>query len=115
MRGFGYGPAEINPRILLDPFNINHFDWSPAGTTSIPNPFVDFGDNPAAANVNKLAANFLIASAMEALAEAFTFVSKNGADPNPLLEAVGSTLFACPIYQNYGRQIIEKRYREPMQ
>ena len=74
----------------------------------------DFGDNPAAANVNKLAANFLIASAMEALAEAFTFVSKNGADPNPLLEAVGSTLFACPIYQNYGRQIIEKRYREPM-
>jgi 3-hydroxyisobutyrate dehydrogenase-like beta-hydroxyacid dehydrogenase len=74
----------------------------------------DFGNNPADANVNKLAANFLIASAIEALAEAFTFVSKNGADPNNLLEAVGSTLFACPIYQNYGRQIIEKKYMEPL-
>lgn len=74
----------------------------------------DFGTNPADANLNKLAANFLIASAIEALAEAFTFVSKNGADPNSLLEAVGSTLFACPIYQNYGRQIIEKKYMEPM-
>lgn len=48
------------------------------------------------------------------MAEAFTFVSKNGADPNKLLEAIGNTMFACPIYQNYGRQILKKDYMEPL-
>jgi 3-hydroxyisobutyrate dehydrogenase-like beta-hydroxyacid dehydrogenase len=74
----------------------------------------DFGTVPEKANVAKLAANFLIASAIEAMAEAFTFVSKNHGDPDKLLEAVGSTLFACPIYQNYGKQIIDKNYMEPL-
>ena len=74
----------------------------------------DFGKLPEKANVAKLAANFLIASAIEAMAEAFTLVSKNHGDPDRLLEAVGSTLFACPIYQNYGRQILDKKYMEPL-
>jgi 3-hydroxyisobutyrate dehydrogenase-like beta-hydroxyacid dehydrogenase len=74
----------------------------------------DFGSHPPDANVAKLAANFLIAAAIEAMAEAFTFVSKNGADPNALFEAVADTLLACPIYQNYGRQILDKNYTEPL-
>jgi 3-hydroxyisobutyrate dehydrogenase-like beta-hydroxyacid dehydrogenase len=74
----------------------------------------DFGNQPENANVAKLAANFLIASAIEAMAEAFTFVSKNQGDADKLLEAVGETLFACPIYQNYGRQILDKNYTEPL-
>lgn len=74
----------------------------------------DFGGTPENANVAKLAANFLIASAIEAMAEAFTFVSKNHGDADKLLEAVGETLFACPIYQNYGRQILDKNYTEPL-
>ncbi len=74
----------------------------------------DFGDSPASANVAKLAANFLIASAIEAMSEAFTFASKNGADPDTLLEAIGDTLFACPIYQNYGRQILNKNFLKPL-
>jgi 3-hydroxyisobutyrate dehydrogenase-like beta-hydroxyacid dehydrogenase len=74
----------------------------------------DFGNTPENANVAKLAANFLIASAIEAMAEAFTFVSKNHGDADKLLEAVGETLFACPIYQNYGRQILDKNYTEPL-
>lgn len=74
----------------------------------------NFGNNPADANVAKLAANFLIASAVESMAEAFTFTAKNGADPNKLLEAIGETMFACPIYQNYGRQILNKNYLEPL-
>ncbi|MGW8325124.1 MAG: NAD-binding protein, partial [Desulfobacterales bacterium] len=60
------------------------------------------------------AANFLIASAIEAMAEAFAFVSKNHGDADKLLQAVGETLFACPIYQNYGRQILDKKYTEPL-
>lgn len=74
----------------------------------------DFGGTPENANVAKLAANFLIASAIEAMAEAFTFVSKNHGNADKLLEAVGETLFACPIYQNYGRQILDKNYTEPL-
>jgi 3-hydroxyisobutyrate dehydrogenase-like beta-hydroxyacid dehydrogenase len=74
----------------------------------------DFGTVPEKANVAKLAANFLIASAIEAMAEAFALISKNKGDPNKLFEAIGSTLFACPIYQNYGRQILDKKYMEPL-
>ena len=74
----------------------------------------DFGSIPENANVAKLAANFLIASAIEAMAEAFTFVSKNHGDADKLLEAIGETLFACPVYQNYGRQILDKNYTEPL-
>jgi len=74
----------------------------------------DFGIIPENANVAKLAANFLIASAIEAMAEAFAFVSKNHGDADKLLQAVGETLFACPIYQNYGRQILDKKYTEPL-
>ncbi len=74
----------------------------------------DFGIAPENANVAKLAANFLIAAAIEAMAEAFTFVTKNHGDADKLLEALGETLFACPIYQNYGRQILDKNYAKPL-
>jgi 3-hydroxyisobutyrate dehydrogenase-like beta-hydroxyacid dehydrogenase len=74
----------------------------------------DFGEDPAAANVAKLAANFMIASAIEAMSEAFAFTVKNGADPSLLLEAAGSTFLACPVYQNYGKQILDKKYTEPL-
>jgi len=74
----------------------------------------DFGKNPADANTAKLAANFLIAASIEAMAEAFAFVEKNGADPAVLHDALGSTLFACPIYQNYGRQILDEAYHTPL-
>lgn len=74
----------------------------------------DFGEHPADANTAKLAANFLIAASIEAMAEAFAFVEKNGADPAVLHDALGSTLFACPIYQNYGRQILDEAYHTPL-
>jgi 3-hydroxyisobutyrate dehydrogenase-like beta-hydroxyacid dehydrogenase len=74
----------------------------------------DFGEIPADAHTAKLAANFLIAASIEAMSEAFTFVEKNGADPAMLQDALGSTLFACPIYQNYGRQILEASYQTPL-
>lgn len=74
----------------------------------------DFGDDPAQANVAKLGANFLIAAAIEGLAEAATFVSKNGGDPKLMLDALTQTIFACPVYQNYGRQILEGTFSPPL-
>ncbi len=70
----------------------------------------DFGEEPGAANVVKLSGNFLIASAMEAMAEALTLAEKNGIDRSKVIEMFGQTIFSCPIYQNYGKAIAEKRY-----
>ena len=70
----------------------------------------DFGEVPSAANVVKLSGNFLIISAIEAMAEAFTLAEKNGVDRVQLAELFGKTLFACSIYQNYGRMIAQQQY-----
>lgn len=70
----------------------------------------DFGDDIGAANVVKLAGNFLIISAIEAMAEAFTLAEKNGIDRAQIADLFGQTLFACPIYQNYGRMIAQQQY-----
>ena len=73
----------------------------------------DIGDDPSAANVVKLGANFLIAAAMEAMAEAFTLAEKNGVPRERMAEVIGKTLFACPIYQGYGAAIAAHRYSPP--
>jgi len=70
----------------------------------------DFGDDPGAANVVKLAGNFLIASAIEAMSEAFTLGEKNGVERAKMAEMFATTLFACPIYLNYGRQVAQQSY-----
>jgi 3-hydroxyisobutyrate dehydrogenase-like beta-hydroxyacid dehydrogenase len=74
----------------------------------------DFGPDPAQANVAKLGANFLIAATIEGIAETAAFVSKNGGDPKALMEALTQTIFACPVYQNYGRQILDGRFSPPL-
>ena len=70
----------------------------------------DFGEQVSAANVVKLSGNFLIIAAIEAMAEAFTLAQKNGIDRSQVAELFGQTLFACPIYQNYGRMIAQEQY-----
>ncbi|MBZ5538811.1 MAG: NAD(P)-dependent oxidoreductase [Acidobacteriia bacterium] len=70
----------------------------------------DFGEDPGAANVVKLAGNFLIAAAMEAMAEAFALAQKNGIERAAVADLFGQTLFACPVYQNYGKTIAQERY-----
>jgi 3-hydroxyisobutyrate dehydrogenase-like beta-hydroxyacid dehydrogenase len=73
----------------------------------------DFGTEPGAANVVKLAGNFLIAAALEAMAEALSLAEKGGVDPKAMHDLLAQTLFACPIYQNYGRAIAEGRFSPP--
>jgi 3-hydroxyisobutyrate dehydrogenase-like beta-hydroxyacid dehydrogenase len=71
----------------------------------------ELGDDPPAANVTKLAGNFLIAAAMESMAEAFALGEKNGVDPKELARIFGETLFSCPVYQSYGKTIAEGKFR----
>jgi len=71
----------------------------------------DFGEEPEAANVVKLAGNFLLVAAIEALAEAMALGEKNGIDRTKLAALFGETLFACPAYRIYGDAIAHKRYK----
>lgn len=58
----------------------------------------------------KLAGNFLLAAAIEALGEAFALARKYDVAPADLLDIVNGRLFRSPIYQNYGSLIAEQRY-----
>jgi 3-hydroxyisobutyrate dehydrogenase-like beta-hydroxyacid dehydrogenase len=71
----------------------------------------DLGEDPGAASVVKLACNFLLAAAIEAMAEAFTLAEKNGAARRQLADLLAQTVFDCPVYRNYGRLIAEQRYQ----
>jgi len=74
----------------------------------------DFGEDAGAAHAAKLCFNFLIASALEAMAEAFAVVEKSGLDPRAFHEMITSTLFGCPLYTGYGRQINDRGWQEPL-
>ena len=71
----------------------------------------DLGEDPGAANVVKLACNFLLASAVEAMAEAFALGEKNGIERGLLADLLVQTLFDCPVYRNYGGLVAEQRYQ----
>jgi 3-hydroxyisobutyrate dehydrogenase-like beta-hydroxyacid dehydrogenase len=73
----------------------------------------ELGPDPAAANLVKLAGNFMLTAAMEALAEALTLVEKAGVDGARFLEVLTETLFAAPAYRTYGKAILEQRYSPP--
>ena len=73
----------------------------------------DFGDDPGAANVVKLAGNFMIAASLEMMGEAFTMAEKNGVSRQGIYEMLSQTLFAAPIFQNYGKIVANHTY-EPV-
>ena len=66
----------------------------------------DFGEDPGAANVVKVAGNFLISAVMEGLAEALTLGEKSGIDKQAMAECYVKALFPCPVYQNYAPMIV---------
>jgi 3-hydroxyisobutyrate dehydrogenase-like beta-hydroxyacid dehydrogenase len=70
----------------------------------------DFGDDPGAANVVKLAGNFMIAAAMEAMGEAVAMMRKSGVDPAAAIEMLTKTIFAAPVYQGYGAAIARGKF-----
>ena len=68
------------------------------------------GEAPQRANVVKIAANFLLASAIEAMAEAAAMGQGHGVAPKDLLAVVTGTLFAAPAYRTYAELIAERRF-----
>ena len=68
------------------------------------------GSLPQQANVMKLAANFMIGSAVETLGEAASLVTAHGVTMQDFLDVITSGLFQGPVYQGYGKMIAERRY-----
>ena len=73
----------------------------------------DFGDDPATANVAKLCSNFLIISAIESMAEGINLARKSGLDATVWMNALTQSLFAAPIYINYGNILLKEMYQPP--
>jgi 3-hydroxyisobutyrate dehydrogenase-like beta-hydroxyacid dehydrogenase len=67
-------------------------------------------DRPEAANLVKLSGNFLLASVIESLGEAFALVGKAGLDRLQYLDLLTSSLFDVPVYRNYGRTIADRAF-----
>jgi 3-hydroxyisobutyrate dehydrogenase-like beta-hydroxyacid dehydrogenase len=61
------------------------------------------GTQPSQANAVKLAGNFMIASLIASLAEAFTVAESQGIDSAILLETINNALFQSAFVANYGK------------
>ena len=68
------------------------------------------GSEPRQANALKLAGNFMIAAAIETMAEAVVMTGRFGLPPLALLDVMTNTLFAAPVYQSYGALIAGRKY-----
>jgi 3-hydroxyisobutyrate dehydrogenase-like beta-hydroxyacid dehydrogenase len=71
------------------------------------------GEKAPMANVVKLSGNFLIASMMEALGEAFALTRKAGVDPKTFLEVYQSVFAKSPIFERYAALIAGGQYEPP--
>jgi 3-hydroxyisobutyrate dehydrogenase-like beta-hydroxyacid dehydrogenase len=69
------------------------------------------GDDPPKANAVKIARNFLLATVIESLGEAFALVRKCGVEPGVFLDILSNTSLGSPAYKNYGRMIVEQAWQ----
>ena len=71
------------------------------------------GTDALAANVIKLAGNFMITTVIESLAESFALAKKYGVDPKVMPEAFTTSLFLDPIYKTYGDMLVNQKFEPP--
>ncbi len=71
----------------------------------------DFGEDVAAANVAKLCTNYLIIAAIEAMAESINLANNSGIDGAKWITMMQQTLFASPIYNNYGNILLKQSFQ----
>jgi 3-hydroxyisobutyrate dehydrogenase-like beta-hydroxyacid dehydrogenase len=71
------------------------------------------GTVPEGATAIKLANNFALGCAIQAMSEAFALVRKHGVAPQALYEVMTEGLFAAPAYKVYGKIIVDEAYDKP--
>lgn len=72
-----------------------------------------FGTEPRRANAVKIAVNFTILHALQAMAEGITLVEAQDVDAFDFVELLAGTLFGGVVYSGYGSMIAERRYSPP--
>lgn len=70
----------------------------------------DAGTDPTGAAAVKVANNFLLGCAIEAMGEAFSLVEKTGVDAKVFHDVITDGLFASPAYTTYAGIIANKAY-----
>jgi 3-hydroxyisobutyrate dehydrogenase-like beta-hydroxyacid dehydrogenase len=68
------------------------------------------GDKPESALAIKLANNFVLGCAIEAMAEGFSLVRKFGVVPQVFYDVMTEGLFAAPAYKVYGKIMVDESY-----
>jgi len=71
---------------------------------------IEAGADPEAATAIKIANNFVLGCAIEAMGEGFSLVRKYGVAPQVLNDVMTDGLFACSAYKAYGKIIVEESY-----
>ncbi len=71
------------------------------------------GAEPEGATAIKLANNFTLGCAIQAMSEAFSLVRKHGVAPQALYDVLTEGLFSAPAYKVYGKIIVDEAYDNP--
>ncbi|KYQ97223.1 hypothetical protein AWY96_01385 [Serratia plymuthica] len=69
-----------------------------------------FGSNPESSALVKLAANFLVISAIESVSESCEFIEKNNLDTNLFVDMITNSLFDCTVYHYHSKNIANRVY-----
>jgi 3-hydroxyisobutyrate dehydrogenase-like beta-hydroxyacid dehydrogenase len=97
---------------------LNILAAGPTEAIALAQPFYDImgvktwhmGDTPHTANLVKVAVNYNIIHALQALGESIALVERNGVNAENFVELLTSTLFGGVVYQGYGNIIATKQY-----
>jgi 3-hydroxyisobutyrate dehydrogenase-like beta-hydroxyacid dehydrogenase len=68
------------------------------------------GSDPVGAAAIKVANNFVLGCAIEAMGEGFSLVRKHGVAPQVFYDVMTEGLFGAPAYRIYGKIIVEEAY-----
>jgi 3-hydroxyisobutyrate dehydrogenase-like beta-hydroxyacid dehydrogenase len=71
------------------------------------------GEDPALANLVKLAANALTATTLECMGEVLALLRKGGVDSHLAFDTLTNSLFDSRVHKAYGAKIVEQRYSPP--
>jgi 3-hydroxyisobutyrate dehydrogenase-like beta-hydroxyacid dehydrogenase len=71
---------------------------------------VDAGTEPVGASVIKIANNFVLGCAIEAMGEGFALTRKYGVNPEVFYRLMSEGLFNCWAYKTYGKFIADEQY-----
>jgi 3-hydroxyisobutyrate dehydrogenase-like beta-hydroxyacid dehydrogenase len=77
---------------------------------AIPRRTFEAGTDPVAAAAIKIANNFVLGCAIEAMGEGFALTRKYDVAPEVFYDVMTDGLFACSAYKVYGKIIVEERY-----